>query len=175
MVDPQRKSVRDVLRNPAGLNDTLFDMIAMATTADAAPTSQTKAVSREVMAKVDSEVAKFDALVAGDIAELNAGARQGARPIRDGGLSLKGSRTMDFIERHLRLSPDNGDSSTEICGWSYWLSSSRRPCISGPAAQGATGSRTPLSLRRDRTAPPRGPTKIRSAAALHSGPSPDRC
>jgi hypothetical protein len=72
MVDPQRKSVRDVLRNPAGLNDTLFDMIAMTTTADAAPTSQTKAVSREVMDKVDSEVARFEALVEGDIAELNA-------------------------------------------------------------------------------------------------------
>ena len=71
MVDPLRKSVRDVLRNPAGLNDTLFDMIQMTTTADAAPTSQTRAVSREVMAKVDSEVAKFDALVKGDIAELN--------------------------------------------------------------------------------------------------------
>jgi len=72
MVDPQRKSVRDVLRNPAGLNDTLFDMIAMTTTADAAPTSQTKAVSREVMDKVDSEVAKFEALVKGDITQLNA-------------------------------------------------------------------------------------------------------
>jgi len=71
MVDPQRKSVRDVLRNPAGLNDTLFDMIAMTTTADAAPTEQTRDVSREVMARVDSEVAKFEALVAGDIAELD--------------------------------------------------------------------------------------------------------
>src|SRR6185503_1306020 len=70
MVDPQRKSVRDVLRNPAGLNDTLFDMIAMTTTADMAPTEQTKAVSREVMDKVDSEIAKFQALVDGDIAEL---------------------------------------------------------------------------------------------------------
>jgi hypothetical protein len=72
MVDPQRKSVRDVLRNPAGLNDTLMDMVAMATTADRPPTSQTQAVSREIMAKVDSEVAKFEALVAGDIAKLNA-------------------------------------------------------------------------------------------------------
>ncbi len=71
MVDPQRKSVRDVLRNPAGLNDTLFDMIAMTTTADMAPTEQTKDVSREVMAKVDSEVAKFEALVEGDIAQLD--------------------------------------------------------------------------------------------------------
>jgi len=71
MVDPQRKSVRDVLRNPAGLNDTLMDMVAMATTADRPPTSQTIAVSREVMAKVDSEVAKFEQLVADDIAKLN--------------------------------------------------------------------------------------------------------
>jgi photosystem II stability/assembly factor-like uncharacterized protein len=71
MVDPQRKSVRDVLRNPAGLNDTLMDMVAMATTADAAPTSQTREVSREVMDKVDSEVARFEAIVDGDIAELN--------------------------------------------------------------------------------------------------------
>ncbi len=72
MVDPERKSVRDVLRNPAGLNDTLFDMIAMTTTADAAPTTQTKAVSREVMDKVDGEVAKFEELVKGEIADLNA-------------------------------------------------------------------------------------------------------
>lgn len=71
MVDPHRKSVRDVLRNPAGLNDTLFDMIAMATTADAAPTSQTRAVSREVMDKVDEQVGRLDALVKGDIAQLN--------------------------------------------------------------------------------------------------------
>ena len=71
MVDPHRKSVRDVLRNPAGLNDTLFDMVQMTTTADAAPTTQTRQVSREVMAKVDSEVAKFEAVARGDIATLN--------------------------------------------------------------------------------------------------------
>ena len=47
-------------------------MIAMTTTADAAPTSQTKAVSREVMDKVDREVANFEALAKGEIAELNA-------------------------------------------------------------------------------------------------------
>jgi photosystem II stability/assembly factor-like uncharacterized protein len=71
MVDPQRKSVRDVLRNPAGLNDTLMDMVAMTTTADAAPTTQTLAVSRETMARVDREVARFEALVKGEIAGLN--------------------------------------------------------------------------------------------------------
>ncbi len=72
MVDPHRKSVRDVLRNPAGLNDTLFDMVQMTTVGDAAPTSQTREVSREVIAKVDSEVAKFEALAKGDITKLNA-------------------------------------------------------------------------------------------------------
>ncbi len=72
LVDPERQSARDILRNPAGLNDTLLDMVAMATTADAAPTSQTLAVSREVMAKVDGAIAKFEALVKGDIAQLNA-------------------------------------------------------------------------------------------------------
>ena len=72
MVDPQRKSVRDVLRNPAGLNDTLMDMVAMTTTADRPPTSQTVAVSGEVMAKVDEQIAKFQAIVEGDIARLNA-------------------------------------------------------------------------------------------------------
>lgn len=71
MVDPQRKSVRDVLRNPAGLNDTLFDMIAMATTADAAPTTQTRAVSKETMEKVEEQIAKFEALASGEIAQLN--------------------------------------------------------------------------------------------------------
>ena len=47
-------------------------MVAMATTADRPPTTQTLAVSREVMAKVDGEVAKFEAIVAEDIAKLNA-------------------------------------------------------------------------------------------------------
>ncbi len=71
LVDPERKSARDVLRNPAGLNDTLFDMVQMTTTADAAPTSQTLAVSRETMAKVDREIDKFEALVKGDIAQFD--------------------------------------------------------------------------------------------------------
>ncbi len=85
MVDPLRKSVRDVLRSPAGLNDTLFDMIAMTTTGDAAPTSQTKAVSREVMDKVDGEVGKFEALVEGEIVQLNAAlAKAGVKHVTAG-------------------------------------------------------------------------------------------
>ncbi len=71
LVDPQRKSARDVLRNPAGLNDTLFDMVSMTTIADAAPTTQTQAVSREILDKVENEIARFDALVTGEVAALN--------------------------------------------------------------------------------------------------------
>jgi hypothetical protein len=72
LVDPLRQSARDVLRHPAGLNDTLLDLVAMATTADAAPTTQTEAVSKEIIAKVDAHIAKLDALAAGDIVRFNA-------------------------------------------------------------------------------------------------------
>lgn len=78
LVDVNRQSVRDVLRNPAGLNDTLQDMINMVIIADAAPTSQTEAVSRETMARVDAELAKLDALVSGDLAALNGTIGQSA-------------------------------------------------------------------------------------------------
>jgi photosystem II stability/assembly factor-like uncharacterized protein len=72
LVDPLRQSARDVLRHPAGLNDTLLDLVAMATTADAAPTAQTEAVSKEIMDKVDEQVAKLEALEKGEIARFNA-------------------------------------------------------------------------------------------------------
>ena len=60
-----------VLRNPAGLSDTLVDMINTAAIADTAPTASTIAVSRETMARVDAEIAKLDALMVQDIAEVN--------------------------------------------------------------------------------------------------------
>ena len=72
LVDPKRMSARDVLRHPAGLNDTLLDLVAMATTADAAPTTQTKAVSQEIIGKVDAQIARLDALAKGEVAQLNA-------------------------------------------------------------------------------------------------------
>ncbi|MFN0186842.1 MAG: hypothetical protein ACKVQR_23770, partial [Aquabacterium sp.] len=72
LVDIHRVSPRDILRNPAGLNDTLVDMISVVAIADEAPTTQARQVSDEVMARVDAEVAKFDALVAGDVAVVNA-------------------------------------------------------------------------------------------------------
>ena len=74
LVDVDRESPRDVLRHPAGLNDTLVDMINTSSTADMAPTAQAEAVSRETMARVDKELAKLNALLAGDVSEINRAA-----------------------------------------------------------------------------------------------------
>jgi photosystem II stability/assembly factor-like uncharacterized protein len=71
LVDVKRESPRDALRNPAGLNDTLVDLINTVTISDTTPTAQADAVSRGLMAHVDSEIAKFDALLAADVAEVN--------------------------------------------------------------------------------------------------------
>ena len=78
LVDVNRQSVRDVLRNPAGLNDTLADMINMVVIADAAPTTQTEAVSQETMGRVDGELAKLEALINNELAALNGTIGQSA-------------------------------------------------------------------------------------------------
>ena len=71
LVDVNRESPRDTLRYPAGLNDTLVDLINTVAIADMAPTAPAAAVSREIMAQVDGELAKFSAMVANDIADIN--------------------------------------------------------------------------------------------------------
>jgi hypothetical protein len=71
LIDVRRESPRDVLRHPAGLNDTLLDMINTASIADTAPTASTVAVSRETMARVDAEIARLGVLLSSDIADLN--------------------------------------------------------------------------------------------------------
>ena len=78
LVDVHRQSTRDVLRNPAGLNDTLVDLINTVAISDTAPTAQAEAVSREIMAHVDAEIAKLDALAAADVAETNRMAAESA-------------------------------------------------------------------------------------------------
>jgi photosystem II stability/assembly factor-like uncharacterized protein len=75
LVDTKRESPRDVLRNPAGLNDTLVDLINVVAIADAAPPSQSREVTEEIGGKVRAEIGKLDALVAGEIAALNAAVR----------------------------------------------------------------------------------------------------
>ena len=71
LVDVHRESPRDVLRNPAGLNDTLVDLISTVSISDTAPTKQAAAVANEIMARVDAEIGKADRLVETDIAAIN--------------------------------------------------------------------------------------------------------
>jgi hypothetical protein len=53
------------------LNDTLVDLINTAAIADAKPTEQAIAVSQEIMARVDAEIAKLDLLLSTDISNIN--------------------------------------------------------------------------------------------------------
>ncbi len=71
-VDAKRESPRDVLRQPAGLADTLADLIGVVGIADEAPTQPARQVSEEVMAQVDAQLARLDALIASDLPALNA-------------------------------------------------------------------------------------------------------
>jgi hypothetical protein len=76
LVDIRRESPRDVLRHPAGLSDTLADMINTAAVADMAPTAATIAVSKETMARVNIQLAELDTLMAQDIVDLNRSAEE---------------------------------------------------------------------------------------------------
>jgi hypothetical protein len=71
LVDVHRESPRDVLRHPAGLNDTLVDLISTVSISDTAPTKQAAAVAKEIMARVDGEIGKVDRLVETEIAAIN--------------------------------------------------------------------------------------------------------
>ena len=71
LVDVKRESPRDILRHPAGLNDTLVDLIGVVGIADEAPTAAARQVSDEIMAQVDAEMAKLDALLASEVTGLN--------------------------------------------------------------------------------------------------------
>jgi photosystem II stability/assembly factor-like uncharacterized protein len=76
LVDVNRETPRDVLRHPAGLDDTLVDLINTVAVSDTSATASAEAVSREVMAKVAEEIAKLEALLRGDIAAINATAAE---------------------------------------------------------------------------------------------------
>ena len=75
LVDIKREPPRDVLRNPAGLNDTLNDVISVVAIADAAPTAQARQVADEVMGNVNEQLKKLDKLAAGEIEAFNAALR----------------------------------------------------------------------------------------------------
>jgi hypothetical protein len=85
LVDVYRESDRDTLRHPAGLNDTLVDLINTISVADAAPTKQAAAVSKEIMARVDDEVGKVERLIATEVAAVNRMALERAVKASSGG------------------------------------------------------------------------------------------
>ena len=60
-----------MLRHPAGLYDTLVDLTNMVAIADMAPTAPAEAVAREIMAQVDAQIARLDAILPGDVTEIN--------------------------------------------------------------------------------------------------------
>ncbi|MCC6719092.1 MAG: glycosyl hydrolase [Acetobacteraceae bacterium] len=74
LVDVHRQSPRDALRNPAGLNDTLVDLINTVAISDREPTAQAAAVSQELMDNVAAQLAAMNAVLTGDIAEINRAA-----------------------------------------------------------------------------------------------------
>ncbi len=78
LTDIKRETPRDVLRNPAGLNDTVVDLINTVAMSDTRPTASAEAVSRELMANVARHLADFDALVSGPIAAINQAAATGS-------------------------------------------------------------------------------------------------
>jgi len=71
LVDIHRESDRDVLRNPAGLDDTLLALISTVSVSDTAPTKQAAAVSKEIMARADAEIGKLERLAATEVAAVN--------------------------------------------------------------------------------------------------------
>ena len=73
LVDVNRKSPRDVLRNPAGLDDTLLSLRDAATIADARPSVPIGELTDEVTEKVGKVLGELDSLVDGPLAALNAG------------------------------------------------------------------------------------------------------
>ena len=59
------------MRNPAGLNDTLVDLINTVSLAVTAPTKQAAAVSKEILARADLEIGNVERLMATDVAAVN--------------------------------------------------------------------------------------------------------
>jgi photosystem II stability/assembly factor-like uncharacterized protein len=75
LVNVHRETPRDDLRHPAGLDDTLGELLQVVAMADAAPVTQVVEVSEEVMGKISNHLGAFDTIVVSEIAELNDAAK----------------------------------------------------------------------------------------------------
>ena len=72
LVDTKRETPRDVLRHPAGLDDTLDNLLSVVTISDSKPPAQTKEVADDVFNKVDDLLTQLDVLVNGEITDFNS-------------------------------------------------------------------------------------------------------
>jgi len=71
LVNRFKETPRDVLRHPAGLDDTLGELAWVMSIADTAPTSQALEVSADVQQKVEAQLLKLQGLIDGPVVELN--------------------------------------------------------------------------------------------------------
>ncbi|MFT7524748.1 MAG: hypothetical protein ACI92A_002619, partial [Candidatus Paceibacteria bacterium] len=84
LVDTKRETPRDVLRHPAGFDDTLEGLLWVVNIADTRPPAQTKEVAEDVFAKVDTHLNALEALVAGEITNFNADIAKASPPVVSG-------------------------------------------------------------------------------------------
>jgi len=80
LIDSHRESPRDVLRHPAGFDDTLGELIWAISMADVAPPIQTQKVAEEMIGKIDAELSKLNKLVLGPIHRLNSKVNEAGVP-----------------------------------------------------------------------------------------------
>lgn len=72
LVDVKRETPRDVLRHPAGLDDTIINLIWTTAIADAKPPAQVREIGDELRLTVRGLLSRLDDLVEGPLAALNA-------------------------------------------------------------------------------------------------------
>ena len=72
LVSVNKETPSDVLRHPAGLDDTLKDLLSLIIIADAKPPQQSEEVSRGVFIKVDKILDDLDKLVETKVKKFNS-------------------------------------------------------------------------------------------------------
>ena len=80
LVDVKRETPRDVLRHPAGLDDTLIKLLDVVKISDSKPPAQAHEVSDDIFGKVDLLMEQLDSLVEGKITKFNGAIAKASPP-----------------------------------------------------------------------------------------------
>ena len=72
MISAKRETPSDVLRHPAGLDDTLKDLLSLINIADAKPPTQSEEVAQDIFSKIDNILGDLDNLVNTKIKKFNS-------------------------------------------------------------------------------------------------------